>query len=106
MPTYEYECRDCGERLDIFQRISDEPLEHCPKCDSAHGLVRLIGKGGGIIFKGSGFYETDYRSSEYKNRLKKDKESVSKKEDSPKKEESTKKSDKKDVPVTASKTTE
>jgi len=58
MPTYEYECTNCNKIFDIFQKISDEPLEKCPKCNNK--IKRLIGKGSGVIFKGSGFYATDY----------------------------------------------
>ena len=59
MPTYEYECQKCGHHFEKFQSISAEPVKTCPKC---HGKVkRLIGIGSGIIFKGSGFYETDYK---------------------------------------------
>lgn len=59
MPTYEYECLSCGYRFDVFQNIKAEPLRSCPECNKK--LRRLIGAGGGIIFKGSGFYSTDYR---------------------------------------------
>ena len=59
MPTYEYECTHCGHVFDAFQKITDKPLEKCPKCSNK--LRRLIGAGSGIIFKGSGFYTTDYR---------------------------------------------
>ncbi|MCM8796362.1 MAG: hypothetical protein NC923_00540 [Candidatus Omnitrophica bacterium] len=59
MPTYEYECLHCGHRFEIFQRMTDRPLEACPKCRKP--VRRLIGSGSGIIFKGSGFYATDYR---------------------------------------------
>lgn len=65
MPTYEYECESCGHRLEAYQSIKAKPLKTCPACE-AEGLVRLIGTGGGIIFKGSGFYQTDYRSESYK----------------------------------------
>ncbi len=61
MPTYEYECSDCGYTFEAFQKISDAPLEVCPKCGGR--VKRLIGGGMGIIFKGSGFYVTDYKSS-------------------------------------------
>ena len=71
MPTYEYECQACGHTLEEFQSFSDEPLKKCPKCKKRK-LRRLIGSGAGIIFKGSGFYETDYRSSEYKEKAKKE----------------------------------
>lgn len=59
MPTYEYECTKCKHRFDIFQNMTAEPLKKCPECKGK--LERLIGKGAGIIFKGSGFYATDYK---------------------------------------------
>ena len=59
MPTYEYECLDCGHKFDKFQQMVDEPLKQCPKCKGK--VKRLIGSGSGIIFKGTGFYATDYR---------------------------------------------
>jgi len=61
VPTYEYECEKCGKHFDMFQDMSDEPLKHCPECGGS--VRRLIGMGAGIIFKGSGFYETDYKRS-------------------------------------------
>ena len=60
MPTYEYACKLCGHTFETFQSIKDEPLRKCPACKKA-GLRRLISGGAGLIFKGSGFYETDYR---------------------------------------------
>src|SRR3954447_9312787 len=60
MPTYDYECRACGHRFDELQSFSDPPLTKCPVCKK-NKLERLFGGGGAIIFKGSGFYETDYR---------------------------------------------
>lgn len=60
MPTYEYKCMDCGYLFEHFQRITEEPLKECPKC-KGH-LKRLIGAGAGPIFKGSGFYQTDYKN--------------------------------------------
>jgi len=60
MPTYEYECDACGHTMEAFQSMSDKPLRKCPKCGKLK-LQRLIGAGAGIIFKGSGFYETDYK---------------------------------------------
>ncbi len=60
MPTYDYECTKCGHKLEIFHRMSESPKKICPKCKKS-GLVKLIGSGTGIIFKGSGFYETDYK---------------------------------------------
>jgi putative FmdB family regulatory protein len=61
MPTYDYECRKCGHTFEAFQGINDKPLSKCPKCQGA--LKRLIGGGLGVIFKGSGFYTTDYKKS-------------------------------------------
>ena len=62
MPTYEYKCQNCGHTFDVLQRITEDPLTDCPKCKKPQ-LKRLIGAGIGIIFKGSGFYTTDYKSS-------------------------------------------
>lgn len=59
MPTYEYECSKCNKRFDVFQKMTDEPLKTCPDCKGK--VTRLIGSGSGIIFKGTGFYETDYK---------------------------------------------
>jgi putative FmdB family regulatory protein len=59
MPTYEYKCDRCGYRFEKFQRMTDPRLTECPQCQGA--IRRLIGAGAGIIFKGSGFYCTDYR---------------------------------------------
>ncbi|MCM8795223.1 MAG: hypothetical protein NC928_00815 [Candidatus Omnitrophica bacterium] len=59
MPTYEYECKSCGYRFEAFQKITDKPLEMCPRCNCE--IKRLISSGAGLIFKGSGFYVTDYR---------------------------------------------
>ena len=69
MPTYEYECNGCGAHLEEFQQITDKPLRKCPKCGALR-LKRLISAGAGILFKGSGFYITDYRSKEYKEKAK------------------------------------
>lgn len=60
MPTYEYVCAKCGHELEAFQSIKDEPLKKCPACKK-QGLKRKIGGGAGLIFKGSGFYITDYK---------------------------------------------
>ena len=62
MPTYEYQCKSCSYEFEEFQSMKDEPLKKCPECGK-NKLVRLIGTGAGIIFKGSGFYETDYKRS-------------------------------------------
>jgi putative FmdB family regulatory protein len=66
MPTYEYECKACGHAFEKFQSITARPIKTCPKCGGE--VIRLISAGSGLIFKGSGFYETDYRSAEYKRR--------------------------------------
>ena len=60
MPTYEYECKACGHRFEIFQNMSEAPIKTCPKCRKS--VRRLIGGGAGIIFKGNGFYVTDSKS--------------------------------------------
>ena len=74
MPTYDYECAACANRMEAFQSMSDLPLKKCPKCGKRR-LKRLIGAGAGVIFKGSGFYSTDYRSSAYATSKKGDVES-------------------------------
>jgi putative FmdB family regulatory protein len=76
MPTYEYQCEECDYQFEEFQSITAKPLRKCPKCKKMK-LNRLIGTGAGIIFKGSGFYETDYRSKDYAEKAKKEKESGS-----------------------------
>lgn len=75
MPTYEYKCLDCGIQFDRFQSITEDPIQECPECSGQ--TKRLIGAGAGLIFKGSGFYITDYRNEGYKESAKKDKESSS-----------------------------
>ncbi|MCK4340898.1 MAG: zinc ribbon domain-containing protein [Phycisphaerae bacterium] len=65
MPTYDYHCQECGHKFEHFQSITAKLLRKCPECGK-RTLQRLIGTGGGIIFKGSGFYQTDYRSESYK----------------------------------------
>lgn len=60
MPTYEYECKFCGHELELFQNMTADPLKKCTECGK-NTLKRKIGAGAGIIFKGSGFYETDYK---------------------------------------------
>lgn len=74
MPTYQYECQRCGKIFEQFQKISDPPLKICPKKSCKGRVKRMIGTGAGIIFKGSGFYTTDYRSESYKTALSKEKE--------------------------------
>ena len=70
MPTYEYECGRCSHRFEVVQSIKAEPLKRCPVCKGK--VKRLMGTGVGIIFKGSGFYQTDYRSDSYKKAQKSD----------------------------------
>ena len=71
MPTYEYVCEHCSHEMEVFQSITEAPLVKCPKCQRKR-LRRLIGAGGGIIFRCSGFYATDYRSASYKEKAKKE----------------------------------
>lgn len=71
MPTYEYKCRDCGCRFEEFQQITDPPVSSCPRCKGK--VERLISAGSGLLFKGSGFYITDYRSESYKKAADKEK---------------------------------
>lgn len=73
MPTYDYECDACGHAFEEFQSMTAKPLKKCPECGKPK-LRRLIGTGAGIIFKGSGFYETDYRSDSYSKEAKADKD--------------------------------
>ncbi|WP_405285282.1 FmdB family zinc ribbon protein [Gaopeijia maritima] len=69
MPTYEYRCPE-GHEFELFQRMSDEPGADCPQCGKA--AERLLSAGGGLLFKGDGFYITDYRSPEYKKKAQAD----------------------------------
>ena len=89
MPTYEYECTNCGHRFERFQSMKDEPLKRCPEC--RHKIRRVLHGGAGFLFKGSGFYITDYRSENYKKRAKEEKQAASKKSDPPAKKKSEKK---------------
>jgi len=73
MPTYDYECSACGNQWELFQSITAKPLKKCPACRRPTAR-RLIGTGAGLIFKGSGFYITDYRSDGYKQAAKADSE--------------------------------
>ncbi|OUT70988.1 MAG: FmdB family transcriptional regulator [Planctomycetaceae bacterium TMED10] len=79
MPTYDYECEACGHAFELFQAITEGVKKKCPECKKLK-LRRLFGTGAAIVFKGSGFYETDYRSESYKKgaaAAKKDKEKKS-----------------------------
>jgi len=71
MPTYEYECRKCGHRFELFHSIKDETPKRCPRCKGR--AVRVPSAGAGILFKGSGFYITDYRSQDYKKQANQEK---------------------------------
>ena len=75
MPTYEYECQQCGHRFEEFQSITAEPRQTCTEANCTGPVKRLIGMGGGLLFKGSGFYITDYRSDGYQKAAKADKDS-------------------------------
>lgn len=77
MPTYEYECQKCGKTFDAFQKMSDKLLSICPDEGCKGQVKRLISKGAGFIFKGGGFYATDYRSENYKKRQKEDSPAIS-----------------------------
>jgi putative FmdB family regulatory protein len=81
MPTYDYECDACGHKFELFQSISAPVEKKCPECKK-NKLRRLIGTGAAVVFKGSGFYQTDYRSDSYKKAADKDKPSSESKSDS------------------------
>jgi putative FmdB family regulatory protein len=76
MPTYDYLCQACGHDFEKFQSITASPTRKCPVCGKLK-VKRLIGGGGGLIFKGAGFYATDYRSDSYKSAAKAEKDSTS-----------------------------
>ncbi len=75
MPTYEYLCEACGHEFELFQSMSASVKRKCPDCGKLK-LKRLIGTGSGVIFKGSGFYQTDYRSDSYKKAAEADKKAA------------------------------
>ena len=108
MPTYEYVCDACGHEFELFQSMSASIKRKCPECSKLK-LKRLIGIGSGVIFKGSGFYQTDYRSDSYKKAAEADKkastEKSSKKEEK-KKSDTSKTSDKSKSSGTSSKSKE
>ena len=81
MPTYDYECDACGHAFELFQTITDPVKKKCPKCGKPK-LRRLFGTGAAVVFKGSGFYQTDYRSDSYKKGAEKDKPASESKSDS------------------------
>ena len=92
MPTYEYVCNNCQHEFEQFQSIKARPIRKCPECGKL-SVQRLIGAGAGIIFKGSGFYQTDYRSEGYKKAAESEKKTNSK--DTTKKKTDTKTKDSK-----------
>lgn len=75
MPTYEYLCDECAHEFELFQQMSDAVKKKCPECGKLK-LRRLIGTGAGVLFKGGGFYETDYRSDSYQKAAKAEQESA------------------------------
>jgi len=79
MPTYDYICESCEYEFEQFQSITARPIRKCPRCGKA-SVQRLIGAGAGIIFKGSGFYETDYRSESYKKAQESEKKTTANKD--------------------------
>jgi len=81
MPTYDYECDACGHEFELFQSIMEPVQKKCPKCGKLK-LRRLFGTGAAVVFKGSGFYQTDYRSESYKKGAEKDKPASESKSDS------------------------
>jgi putative FmdB family regulatory protein len=87
MPTYDYVCDGCGHAFELFQSMTENAKKTCPKCKKQK-LRRLIGAGGAIVFKGSGFYKTDYRSESYKKGAAADSGGGEKKSDGGKKSES------------------
>ena len=100
MPTYEYKCGNCDHLMEAFQSITASPKKKCPECGKLK-LQRLLGTGAGIIFKGNGFYETDYRSESYKKGAESEKKATTDTKTDSKKEtksetKATAKTDKKD----------
>jgi len=93
MPTYDYVCDACGHQFELFQSMKDSPKKKCPQCKKSQ-LRRLFGTGAAIMFKGSGFYITDYRSDSYKKAAAADSSSSSSKSESSNKSEGSKSSDK------------
>ena len=82
MPTYEYQCEACGHRFDLFQPIKEAVRRKCPACGRLK-LRRLIGTGAAVLFRGSGFYQTDYRSADYRRQAKAEKDGSAGKEGPP-----------------------
>src|SRR5688500_20171686 len=80
MPTYDYECDACGHSFELFQSISEPVKKKCPECGKPK-LRRLFGTGAAVVYKGSGFYQTDYRSDSYKKAAEQDKPASESKSD-------------------------
>jgi putative FmdB family regulatory protein len=102
MPTYDYECDACGHEFELFQSITENAKKKCPECKKSK-LRRLFGTGAAIVFKGSGFYQTDYRSDSYKKAAEKDSKSsdTSKASDSSSDKNKSEKKKSKDSPATS-----
>lgn len=92
MPTYDYRCLSCKHKFELFQSMTEEPISTCPKCGGE--VKRLIGAGAGPIFKGSGFYQTDYKNSSNGNNQKRDEKTSPVTETSEKTKAASEKSDK------------
>lgn len=93
MPTYEYLCKDCGHRFEEFQSMTAAPISECPECSGK--TERLISGGAGFVFKGAGFYQTDYRSKAYNEAAAKDKPAAASENKSDSKPKTENKSDSK-----------
>ena len=97
MPTYDYRCKSCEHEWELFQSIKADPVKKCPACGKQKAQ-RVIGAGAGIIFKGSGFYQTDYRSDSYKKAAEADKKAQESGSGSSEKKSETKSDPKKSSP--------
>jgi putative FmdB family regulatory protein len=104
MPTYDYECDACGHTFELFQSISEPVKKKCPECGKQK-LRRLFGTGAAVVFKGSGFYQTDYRSDSYKKAAEKDKPASESKSESKGESKSEKSSEAKPPSKSASEST-
>jgi putative FmdB family regulatory protein len=105
MPTYDYACDSCKHEFEQFESITAEPQKKCPKCKK-NKLRRLFGAGGGLIFKGSGFYQTDYRPDSYKKAAEADKPKSESSDSSSKDSSSSKTESKSETKTAATKSSE